>query len=120
MDKPHPLAAEWRREADLYERRGLTTPAAMARSFADELAAWEIEHGLEALPLSVAAKESGLSLPHLSRLLSEKRIENVGVTNHPRIRRKDLPRKVAPRPDDGPDLAGRVKSAQNRRIGEVG
>jgi hypothetical protein len=33
MDSPHPLSEKWRHEAELYERRGLINPAAMARSF---------------------------------------------------------------------------------------
>lgn len=120
MDKPHPLSDRWRREAEGYERRGQTNLAAMARSFADELVAYETEHGLEALTLTVAAEESGLTAPHLSRAVAEGRIENVGEKGHPRIRRRDLPRKIAPRPDDEVDLVGAVRTAQISRIGKVG
>lgn len=116
---PHPLIEKWRRESDLFERRGLSNLAAMARSFADDLAAYEIEHGLEALTLTQASAESGYSAAHLSRAIAEERIENVGDSGRPRIRRKDLPRKIAPAPDNGPDLVGAVRKAQSRRTPET-
>ncbi len=113
MDKPHPLAAEWRREADLYERRGLANPAAMARSFAAELEFYECERGLEALPLKEASAESGYSDSHLSRLVNEGKLENAGKEGAPRIRRKDLPTKPPRSPaSNGPDLVGTVLRGQ--------
>src|SRR2546423_1128111 len=100
----HPLVAEWRREAEHYERRGQTSLAALARSFADDLEASERERSLECLTLSEAAQESGYSLPHLARLITERRIENAGETGAPRIRRGALPKKPPRAPLAGPDL----------------
>lgn len=49
----------------------------------------------EALSLRAAAAESGYSIDHLSRLIREGKLSNVGRTHAPRIRRGDLPRKTA-------------------------
>src|SRR4051794_30690237 len=90
----HPLAKLWRAEAELYERRGLPDLAAMARSFADELQSWEVEHGLEALTLTQASTESGYSAGHIARLLETGRLHNAGEKYAPRVCRKDLPVKA--------------------------
>jgi hypothetical protein len=76
----------------------------MARSFADELEAFEIEQSLECLTLTEAARESGYSSAHLARLLDEGRIANAGKKHTPRIRRGDLPKKPPSAPVNGPDL----------------
>jgi hypothetical protein len=115
MTKPHPLVAEWRQEAELYERRGLTSHAAMARSFADELEAHQEEYELELLTIAQAAEESGYTPPHVRRLVEEGRIPNAGEGYAPRVRRCDLPKKPSPRPiTDGPDLAGEVLSRMKK------
>jgi hypothetical protein len=112
MDTPHPLIETWRLRATDLRRYGATEAVTTLETCASELASFEIEHGLELLTLTQAAGESGFSAPHLSRALTEGRIENAGEEGHPRIRRKDLPRKIAPPSDDGVDLAGAVKRAQ--------
>lgn len=109
MTKPHPLVAEWRKEAELYERRGLTSHAAMARSFADDLENHEREHALELLTVAQAAEESGYTPPHIRRLVEEGRIPNAGEEYSPRVRRCDLPKKPSrPTITRGPDLVGEV------------
>ena len=61
-----------------------------------------------------AAEESGYTPDHISRLIAEKRIKNVGRKGKPLVRRGDLPRKLkpverTPRLENGdPDLAGEV------------
>jgi hypothetical protein len=76
----------------------------MARSFADDLEASEIEQSLECLTLAEAARESGYSAAHLARLLDEGRIANAGRKRAPRIKRGDLPKKPPPTAVNGPDL----------------
>lgn len=72
------------------------------------------EHELEALTLERAARESGYSKDHISRLITEGRLDNLGKRGAPRTRRGDLPRKPkpaerTPRLENGdPDLAGEV------------
>lgn len=77
---------------------------------AEELAVHEDERRLQELTLTEAATESGYSAAHISRMLAEGRIENVGVENRPRVRRGDLPRKSRPPGAFGPDLVGMVRN----------
>ncbi len=88
----------------------------MARSFADELEAFDHQHGLEALTLAQAAAESGYSKDHIALLVASGAYENVGERGAPRIRRQDLPRKprkATPRTKTGePDLNAVVRAAQ--------
>jgi hypothetical protein len=115
MIQPHPLVAEWRREAELFERRGLTSHAAMARSFADQLEAHEREHALESLTVPRAAEESGYTVAHIRRLVEEDRIPNAGERYAPRIRRCDLPKKPSRRTVIGaPDLVGEVMERKKK------
>ena len=92
-DHHHPLAEKWRQEADQNERRGLKDAAAMARSFADELEAYEESHGSELLTLDEAAKASGYHKDSISRMISEEKIPNAGTKGAPRIARRHLPKK---------------------------
>jgi hypothetical protein len=89
----HPIAEQWRREADSFERRGQTSPAAMLRSCAEDLEYYEVKRGLEELTLKEAAKESGYSTSQLARQISDGKLENVGKKGAPRVRRCDLPMK---------------------------
>jgi hypothetical protein len=49
--------------------------------------------GAELLTLTQAARASGYTREHLSRLVRNGKIPNVGRPNAPRVRRTDLPRK---------------------------
>ena len=90
----------------------------MWNAAADELEVFAREHELEALTLDDGEAESGYSKAQLSRLIRERKIENVGKSGSPLVRRKDLPRKPSldPEPRDGePDLAGEILVARQRR-----
>lgn len=109
----HPLAQRWRATADSV-RRYDPDLARFFEAVAEDLDVYEREYHLEALTLEQAAQESGYSKDHLSRLVVEGRIENVGKKGAPRTRRGDLPRKPkpaerTPRLENGdPDVAGEV------------
>jgi hypothetical protein len=109
MPESHRLLDQWREEAELFERRGQLSLAAMARSFVADLEAFERERAFEALTLKEAAAESGYSEAHLGRLVSEGKLRNAGEKGSPRIRRRDLGKKPRGNPHNGgPDLVGRV------------
>src|SRR5213079_3103830 len=95
----------------------LKEAAAMARSYADELEAFDLQHGLEALTLAKAAAESGYSKDHLALLVANGTIDNAGEKGTPRIRRQVLPRKpkkTIPRTKSGdPDLHAMVRAGQS-------
>jgi hypothetical protein len=118
------LSEKWRQEAALLRRHGAIEAATTKEACAEELDAYETEHGLEALTLTQAAAESGYSAAHIARMLESGRLPNAGEKYAPRICRKDLPKKPPKAPaaqsSDGPDLIGAVLSAQTRRIGEDG
>lgn len=97
---PRPLSdliSAWSSEAALFRRRGQEATAALLESVILDLeAAWR-EHWAEELSLSQASVESGYSVDHLGRQLLAGRIPNAGEKGQPRIRRADLPRRVAAR-----------------------
>jgi hypothetical protein len=81
--------------------------AALLMSIADELEVFEYERQQEALTLPEASRESGYSVAHLSRMISEGKLESVATGRIPMVRRGDLPKK-RPQSTDGPDLLGKV------------
>jgi hypothetical protein len=95
--KPTPaeLPDDWRALAAQQRRLGADAQARILEFCADELAAALMRAGDELLSLSRAAKESGYSLDHLSRMVREGRIPNSGRRSKPLIRRKDLPVKTS-------------------------
>lgn len=105
---PENLAAEYRRKADLLEAYAPAAATAFREAADLAEAAWIFFQG-EHLTLSEAAEESGYSEAHLSRLLSEGKIPNAGRKNRPRVRRGDLPKKVAQ--TSGPSVASRRRAA---------
>jgi hypothetical protein len=116
MDLHRTLAEKWRQEAALHERRGLIDAAAMARSYADELEAFDLQRGLEALTLAQDSAESGYSKDHLALLVAKGTIANAGEKRAPRIRRHDLPKKpkrsLPKLPSGEPDLHAIVTAAK--------
>jgi len=102
----HPLAEKWRQEAEQNERRGLKDLANFARSFADELEAYEEDWTNQLLTLDEAAAESGYHKDHLSLLISQGKIPNAGKKGAPRIRRRDLPRKPRSAPPSHASTTG--------------
>jgi hypothetical protein len=72
----------------------------------------------ELLTLTEAARRSGYSREHLSRLVGLGTIPNAGRRNAPRIRAADLPRKPGHLPDQrvDNDIVGASKAAVVRSI----
>lgn len=107
------LPARWRAKAADLARYAPTVAAAL------EDAAAELERTLtagadELLTLGQAAAESGYSTDHLSRLMREGKVPNVGRPHAPRIRRADLPRKASRLP--GPYPTPHVLGADPRQV----
>jgi hypothetical protein len=90
----------WRARSSDLQPYAPAAATAFARA-ADELEAALRQQEVEELSLSAAARESGYTRDHLSRLIREGKIPNAGRRNAPRIRRADLPRKPAARPRGG-------------------
>ena len=115
------LPASWRALAATL--RPYAEPAAVAyERAADALdAALEAEQGA-LLTLREAARLSGYSADHLSRLLRMGHLPNAGRPHAPRIRRADLPRRAPTLPSDTDNamlptpgnLARAVASERNR------
>ena len=103
---PADLAAHYRERADLLEP--YAPAAATAFREAADLAegAWRDFQG-EELSLKEAAEESGYSEAHMQRLIAEGSIPNAGRKHKPKVRRGDLPKKVAR--SSGPGVASSVK-----------
>lgn len=93
--KPTPadLPDEWRALAAQQRRLGADAQARILDFCADELAAALLRAGDELLSLSRAAKESGYTVDHLSRMVREGKIPNAGRKSKPLIRRSDMPQK---------------------------
>jgi hypothetical protein len=85
----------WRSKQAEWDRLGMTANAArlVEAMLADVDAVFRGEEG-EELTLSEAALRSGYSSDHLSRLLREGKLQNVGRKGRPRIRAGDLPRRA--------------------------
>ncbi len=104
------LAERWRAEAALLHHRGAEAQAAVLDQCAAELEEAVRESQLEALTLREAEEESGYSYSALQKMVTKGELQNVGDRHRPRVRRRDLPRKVR-RPEPHvhePDLAGMI------------
>lgn len=93
MFPAYPLARLWRSKAEDLRRYGAEHAVATLEACADDLEEWCREWDLEALTLEEAARESGYSHDHLSRLLRNGTLPNAGESGSPRIHRRNLPRK---------------------------
>ena len=115
------LAARWREDAAILRRRGANSHAEVLDSCASELEAAFGNRGSEELTLSQAARESGYSPEHLSRLVRRGLIPNAGRKGAPRVRRHDLPAKpgstVAATRTGSYDPATDARSLVGRRKG---
>lgn len=94
MTQLRDLAARWRADATVLERRGASEQAAALETCAAELEEHLKQWELEALPVAQAAEESGYSEAQLRRVFPGQRA----------IARRDLPKK-ARGTASGPDLA---------------
>lgn len=83
----------WRAMADAQRKRGLEAVACAIEDCAADLEACQDAEALEELTLEKAARESGYSYKHLSRMVSAGEIPNAGTSGSPRIHREDLPRR---------------------------
>jgi hypothetical protein len=89
------LLAQWGVHAKTLRAFGATTQAEAVERCALELEdALAAEDG-ELLTLQRAAQISGYSADHLSRLIRQGALRNLGRPRAPRVRRGDLPRKAA-------------------------
>lgn len=88
--RPADLVREWRQQAAQYERDGLLPSARLLARVAAEL---EAVAGGETVTLAEAARRSGYTADHLSRLEREGKLRNVGRKHAPRYLAADLPRK---------------------------
>ena len=107
------LRAAWTERRDEWRRLGVQVDGAklceeLLRDL-DELDA----SGETLLTLVEAEGESGYSADHLGRLVRSGAIPNAGRPNAPRIRRRDLPRKVGTFPIEPSDAN---VSSNRRRI----
>lgn len=87
------LASGWREVAATLRPYGAESAATALERCADELEARVMEWADEPLTLSEAAQESGYSVQHLRRLVTEGLLTDVAESGQIRVRRGDLPRK---------------------------
>jgi hypothetical protein len=90
------LSIAWEREEALLRRRGLVESADHLASLTEELRKEASEWVDQPLTLAEAAERSGLSYSTLQHMVADGTVANAGEKGRPRVRRKDLPRKVAP------------------------
>lgn len=95
MRIPEEIAGRWQVRRDEWARFSVQVDGkALAEAVLADLALIAGEGGGDALTLREAAGESGYSPDHLSRLVREGRLPNVGRKHAPRVLRSDLPRRL--------------------------
>ncbi len=119
--RPPELPAVWRERAVALERYAPAVANAI-RDLAAELEAALREAELGTLTLTAAARLSGYSREHLSRLLRDGKVPNAGRPNAPRVRVGDLPRKAGHLPPERipTDIPGASKRQIVRSIVDLG
>ena len=95
MSSATTLSSRWRTRAKLFRDHADESVARAYEACATELDDAFQEQDERLLDLQEAAQLSGYSADHLGRLVREGKIQNVGRTGAPRIRIKDLPRKMS-------------------------
>ncbi len=116
------LVAEWRARAELFRRHGVEQAAATIEVLAAELEAVLQADDGRRLTLRQGSEESGYSVDHLARLVREGKLANVGRKYAPRVRRGDLPKRVAKHSDvadaddTGYDPTADARSLRERRL----
>ena len=114
MRNSHPFAERLRQRTTGYGGiTHLVDAAALLRSIADELEAYEDERSLESLTLPEASRESGYSASHIGRMVAEAKLTNVGTGRVAKVRRCDLPRK-RPLSENGAELMAKVGTGVRR------
>ncbi len=118
LDPFRALAAEWRQDAVMLERRGYEREARMVESFASDLEQRLREWELQELTLKQAATEFGLKYDTVQRRVACGELPNAGRKGTPRVRRCDLygggssPQLVTENGE--PDIAAEVLLARGR------
>ena len=84
------LTDSWRKEAELFRRRGLNEAADVAESYAAELETVLREYRLAELTLTEAAAEAGLKYDTIQGKVASGEIPNAGRPGSPRVRRCDF------------------------------
>jgi hypothetical protein len=92
---PAELVIEWRVRGEQLKYEGSNEAAHTRALCAAELEASLKNRDNEILSIADAARESGYNEEYLRRLLRTHAELNVGRAGKPRIRRRDLPRKVS-------------------------
>ena len=95
MSSPTTLSSRWRTRAKLFRDHADESVARAYEACATELDEVVNERDELLLDLQEAAELSGYSADHLGRLVREEKIQNAGRPGAPRIRIKDLPRKIS-------------------------
>lgn len=95
MTRAKALVQLWRDHAALLHRYRDQQHAAWLEDRAEELETALQEQDSELVTLSEAARISGYSPDHLGRLVRKGVIQNYGRPNAPKLKRGDLPRKLA-------------------------
>lgn len=104
----------WRSKQAEWARLGMTASAAtLVDAILEDVESVFRGEANAALTLSEAAKQSGYSVDHLSRMVRTGALENVGRRGAPRIRAGDLPRRTPPcgRPDPSSNIGSRRRIA---------
>ncbi len=95
MSSPTTLSSRWRNHAEFFRDHADESVARAYEKCAEELNEALQEQDERLLSLQEAAELSGYSPDHLGRLVRAERIQNAGRPGAPRIRIKDLPRKIS-------------------------
>jgi hypothetical protein len=89
------LPNKWRADAASLRRYAASVHADIVEHLAAELQAVIREETAEELTLKSAASESGLTYSAIQKMVANGVLENLGSKGDPRVRRGDLPKKVA-------------------------
>ena len=87
------LCERWQADASTLRQWGAKDEAQVVERCARELAEALGTHDDEALTLAEAAAESGYSVSHLRRLITQNKLRDTAQVGPPLVRRGDLPRK---------------------------
>jgi len=99
------LRAKWTARLDEWRRLGVQVNGEQVASeilvdLKEITAGWNDD----VLSIAQAARESGHSAEHLRRLVRKGKLQNLGRTHAPRVRRSDVPRKPRALSRSGPQL----------------
>jgi hypothetical protein len=115
------LRERWEHRRDVFAMFGASVDGAklVAEVLAD-LDAFECASADEVLTLADAATESGYSAEHLRHLVASGQLTNAGRKHAPRIKRSDLPRKLAAKTTERASAASDAYNADADALSIVG